>query len=198
MRNFVRCAALAAVMMPMLASAQDLETALEAFDAGDHEKALQELRPLAEQGNAEAQSRLGLMYLYSFALDRDVTEALRWSRKAADQGDAIGKGSLGLLYYHGYAGLEQDYAEALRWFLKAAEGGHVTSQVSLGNMHRDGIGVAQDYVTAHMWYNIATAAGSVGARENRDEIASRMTADAIAEAQRRARVCMESGYQNCE
>ena len=63
----------------------------------------------------------------------------------------------------------------------------------------DGRGVPQDYVEAHMWFNLAAVAGSappVGAPSGvnrgvfvkaRDAVAERMTADQIAEAQRRAR-----------
>ena len=36
-------------------------------------------------------------------------------------------------------------------------------------------GVAQDYVGAHMWFNLATAQRHELARENRDIIAARMT-----------------------
>ena len=65
-------------------------------------------------------------------------------------------------------------------------------------MYGEGRGVSQDYVTAHMWSNIVAANGDELGRENRDIIANRMTPDAIAEAQRRARACMASDYQDCD
>ena len=54
-----------------------------------------------------------------------------------------------------------------------------------------GQGVPQDYVQAHMWFNLA-AAGSTGedresAVENRDLAADQLTPDALNEAQRLAR-----------
>ncbi len=58
-------------------------------------------------------------------------------------------------------------------------------------MYGDGQGVPQDYVQAHMWYNLS-AAGSPpsedrdSAAENRDIVAELMTSAQIAEAQRRA------------
>ena len=58
-------------------------------------------------------------------------------------------------------------------------------------MYENGLGVPQDYVEAHMWYNLAAAQLSGEDRDlavkNRDVVAGRMTADQIAEAQRRAR-----------
>ncbi len=59
-------------------------------------------------------------------------------------------------------------------------------------MYGDGWGVPQDYVQAHMWYNLAASRLPPGkdrdlAAENRDIIAERMTPAQIAEAQRLAR-----------
>ncbi|MCD8070178.1 MAG: hypothetical protein LUE08_02175 [Akkermansiaceae bacterium] len=42
----------------------------------------------AEQGNAEAQYRLGECYAEGEGVEKDVKEAVRWWRKAADQGHA--------------------------------------------------------------------------------------------------------------
>lgn len=72
--------------------------------------------------------------------------------------------------------------------------GDALAQNSLGGMYATGQGVAQDYVAAHMWADIATANGNEDARVNRDSIAGRMTANEIAEAQRRATVCMGFKY----
>ena len=58
-------------------------------------------------------------------------------------------------------------------------------------MYATGQGVPQDYVMAHMWTNLAAAQSSGVERDiyvrGRDGIAAQMTADQIAEAQRRAR-----------
>jgi len=40
----------------------DLAGAQATLERGDYDTAIQQLKPLAEQGNAEAQSRLGWMY----------------------------------------------------------------------------------------------------------------------------------------
>ena len=51
----------------------------------------------------------------------------------------------------------------------------------------NGQGVTQDYVQAHMWFNLAAAQGDEIPRKNRDAVAERMTSEQIAEAQRLAR-----------
>ncbi len=50
-----------------------------------------------------------------------------------------------------------------------------------------GLGVTQDYVRAHKWFNIAAARGYADAAKSRDMVAKLMTPAQIAEAQRLAR-----------
>ena len=57
----------------------------------------------------------------------------------------------------------------------------------LGMMYCIGRDVAQDYVTAHKWFNLAALKGSEDARSYRRELAVEMTPDQVAEAQRQAR-----------
>jgi TPR repeat protein len=47
--------------------------------------------------------------------------------------------------------------------------------------------VAQDYVRAHMWYNLSASNGNAEAVIDRDELAKKMSAAQIAEAQKLAR-----------
>ena len=54
----------------------------------DDEEAVRWFRGLAEQGHAEAQFVLGVMYDNGRGVRRDGAEALRWMRLAAAQGDA--------------------------------------------------------------------------------------------------------------
>lgn len=55
-------------------------------------------------------------------------------------------------------------------------------------MYRTGKGLPQDYVQAHLWYNLAGAGGENMAIENRDIIAATMAPAQVAEAQKLARV----------
>ena len=57
----------------------------------------------------------------------------------------------------------------------------------LGIMYSLGHTVARDLVTAHKWFNLAALRGYESAREYRREIASEMTAEEVAAAQRMAR-----------
>jgi TPR repeat protein len=54
-------------------------------------------------------------------------------------------------------------------------------------MYAKGEGVPQDYKSAHMWFNIAAAAGDNVATQNRDAMGSNMDAQQISDAQKMAR-----------
>jgi TPR repeat protein len=75
----------------------------------------------------------------------------------------------------------------VRWFGLAAEQGDASAQFNLGVEYSKGQGVPQDYIQAHMWFNLAGASGYADGLKNRDIVARMMTPDQIAEAQRLAR-----------
>jgi uncharacterized protein len=60
-------------------------------------------RKAAEQGNANAQNKLGLMYAFGIGTPKDGAQSLFWYRKAAEQGDASAQFAIGLMYYDGGA-----------------------------------------------------------------------------------------------
>ncbi len=77
-----------------------------------------------------------------------------------------------------------DYEAALKGLYPLAEQGDATAQFHLAGMYGLGQGVAQDYVCAYMWYNLAVLNGSVDAVAVRDELAKVMTDEQIMDARR--------------
>jgi TPR repeat protein len=197
MKKLFRAALVALMLVPNVGLAQNFDKGWAALEDGDYATALKEWLPLAEQGDAAAQSNLGSMYGTGSGVLQDYVEAVKWYRLAAEQGNAGAPTFLGNMYREGN-GVLQDYAEAVKWFRKAAEQGGAYGQTNLGYMYKSGKGVIQDNQTAHMWYNIASANGNELGGTNRDKIAEKMTPAAIEEAQRCARLCMASNYTNCD
>ena len=78
--------------------------------------------PAAEQGDAEAQYKIGWMYQEGQGVEQDFKEALKWFQKSAEQGHADGQTSLGGMYYSG-EGVEQDNATSYAWWNIAATNG---------------------------------------------------------------------------
>ncbi len=77
-------------------------------------------------------------------------------------------------------------AEAFRQWDVSAKLGEPRSQRALGLMFERGQGVLQDYVAAHMWLNLAAAQGDKAAAKERDALARQMSAEQVADAQKRA------------
>jgi TPR repeat protein len=85
-----------------------------------------------------------------------------------------------------------DPAQAAKWYGMAAEQGAPAAQYRLGLLYLNGVGVARDLVTAHMWLNLAAAKLPPGEVRNavasaRDAVAAKMSVAQVKEAQTRAR-----------
>ena len=53
----------------------------------DYKDAVDAMRPLAEAGDSEAQSALGIFYVNGRGVPKDFVEAYKWLKLASDQGD---------------------------------------------------------------------------------------------------------------
>ena len=121
MKKFLSAVAMV-VALNGTAHAQDFDKGLAAAQSGDYATALQEWRPLAEQGNALAQYNLGFMYDNGYGVPQDYVEAVKWYRLAAEQGHARAQTNLGIMYENGY-GVPQDSVMAHMWFNIASANG---------------------------------------------------------------------------
>ncbi len=91
---------------------------------------LEILKSAAEEGNVEAQFKLGRCYYYGEGVEQDKAEAVKWYRKAAEQGNADAQSSLAFCYALG-EGVPKDRNEYRKWLRKAAEQGKIESQEDL-------------------------------------------------------------------
>ena len=91
-------------------------------------------------------------------------------------------------YESGKKALEAgQFSEALEYWTVAAETGDRRSMLELGRLYLRGLGVPQDYVLSHMWFNLAAARGEIEALSEREAVKEKMTSQQLAEAQQRAR-----------
>ena len=127
-------------------SAQDLTKGLAAYRAGDYATALQEWRPLAEQGYVAAQFSLGIMYRNGEGVPQDYAEAMKWYRLAAEQGNSKAQFNLGVMYANGNSVLQDDVL-AHMWFNIASVNGDAAGSENRGRieerMTREQIAEAQ-------------------------------------------------------
>lgn len=148
------------------------------------------LRDRADQGDPEAQSDLGVLYLQGRGVGRDDAEAARWFQRAADQGYAPAQQTLGALYAFG-RGVPVDLVAAARWYREAANQNLAGAQGALGMAYAVGSGVEQDLVTAYMWLSLAGAQASADKIQRFEGflklVVDRMSSEQITEGKRRAR-----------
>lgn len=163
-----------------------------AFDKQDYKTALDELAPLAKEGNPDALNMVGQMYENGWGVEKDEKKAVRYYNRgaslghldsvnslraykdkgykvelksvipAAESGDAKAQNRLGEMAEFGY-GMERDPNIALQWYLKAADQGYVAAQHNIGRCYNFGTGVEQNFSEAESWYRKAAEQGHTDA-----------------------------------
>ncbi len=164
----------------------DMEAGIAAYKRGDYVAAWAAWRPLASDGDAEAQYYLGHLYAKGEGITRDLGQAVHWFRAAAEQGEPYGQFALGYVYEHGL-GAAPDLAAAARWYRAAAAQGNLAARNNLGLMYEQGRGVARNYVQAYYWYARGARGSGLDpakAADNLERLIGKMTPAEIAAAER--------------
>lgn len=142
-----------------------LDEGITAFNQKDYARALRELLPLAERGNARAQMYVAGMYQFGYSVPRNPQSAFKWYHRAAAQGLPWAQYNLASMYYDG-KGTDRDYAKAMKWYREAARQGIPDAQFNLGYMYEHGQGASQSYADALDWYRRAARYAHPGALHN--------------------------------
>lgn len=130
---------------------------------------LKNARPLADNGNANAQYNMGVLYDEGYGVKQDYAKARSWYEKAAAQNYAKAEHNLGIMYQEGH-GVSQSSAKAAEWFRRAAEHGEPAAQNNLAVLYVRGQGVEQDLGEAAKWAAKAAEAGNSSAKNNLPQI----------------------------
>src|ERR1700751_2850982 len=81
-----------------LVVAGPLEDGVDAAKSGDYATAMRLWRPLAERGEAKAQSLVGDAFALGQGVPQDYVAATKWYRMAAKQGDPGAQSALAFTY----------------------------------------------------------------------------------------------------
>ena len=106
-------------------------------DLAKQNEGVEWLTKAAEQGNADAQTVLGIYYE-----DKDAGKSLEWYRKAAEQGVGQAQWEVGRVLYR--SGDEAQIREAIPYLTNASENGHGMACATLARCYAEGKGVKQD------------------------------------------------------
>lgn len=116
---------------------------IEAYNKADYESALRNLAPLAEQGNSDAQVKVGILYFNGLGVSKNYSEAGKWFLRAASQGDTTAQRMVAKMHING-EGFKEDYLVAVKWYQKAIEAGNIEAQNELAHMYINNQGFSLD------------------------------------------------------
>ena len=88
---------------------------------------IEKLTKAAIQGDFQAQSDLGWVYINGDCVQRDMKTAFNWISKSAKQGHSGAQASLGAMYYNGESVLT-DYMRAYMWSNLSSYNGNIAGQ----------------------------------------------------------------------
>lgn len=157
MRIPARQIAAAAAFLLATSALAGVKEGVDAWQAGNYGAAVKEWRPLAEQGDADAQFNLGQAYKLGRGVPaQDLQAALGWYRKAAQQRHPGAEALVGLILFQ-----NGDRAGAVPWLRKAADAGDPRAQYVLGTAFFNGDfpGVGKDWPRAYALMSRAAAQG---------------------------------------
>ncbi|MDC1105582.1 tetratricopeptide repeat protein [Prolixibacteraceae bacterium] len=117
----------------------------------------------AQEGNLQAQYRLGKSYLVGDTIPKNIEQAIYWLEKASLKKEPRAMYLLGLCYYKGNGKIQNDTA-AYRYFKDSALQGYPQAQYSLALRYLNGEGVKKNEQRAFHWFRKASESGIAQAR----------------------------------
>lgn len=127
MRYWIAATAIALSMLAFATHAGPWEDGYADYQRKDYAAAAAKWRGVAQSGNREAQSLLGIMYAFGQGVPQDYPQAIQWLRMAAAQGENKAQFKLASMYANGQ-GFKRDHQRAVMWFLIAAQSGNAKAE----------------------------------------------------------------------
>jgi TPR repeat protein len=143
-------------------------------------------------------------------IKNDRASSFQTLARRADRGDVAAQMDLAQAYLTG-DNVPEDQEKAASWYIMAGENGSTEGKrrsieithgmapfqigeirFDLGKMYMNGIGAAQDYVSAYAWFELAKAAGDIRAQAQQDTLEQKMDSGQVQEARQRASQWLQS------
>lgn len=154
MRNLILGAAATVAALGAVPAAADVKAGVDAWSRGDYATAIDQWRPLAIAGDADAQFNLAQAYKLGRGVTLDPALAESWFRKAALQGHVQAQDNYGLALFQA-----NKKADALPWLERSVARGEPRTQLVLGTMLFNGDAVPRDYPRAYALMSRASTSG---------------------------------------
>ena len=122
---------------------------------------LDDLKTLADSGDAVAQNDLGHLYLFGnreLGVSIDLDKGIEYLNKAAEQNQVNAMTTIGWSYFLGGNGAEQNNEEAIYWNKKASKLGFTIASYNMGFFYYSGLaGVKQDLLQAKKYWLLSAS-----------------------------------------
>ena len=169
------------------AARADVKEGVDAYNAGDYKKAIDEWMPAAAKNDPAALFNLGQVYRLGKGVKPDVHVAESYYMRAAKLGHVPAQGNLASLYLDRKGELF-DPKKGIDWLTKAAYHGNTLSRYMLGVIYFNGEFVAQDSIEAYAWISLAASQGFPDAVKAEQTVVSQMSVLEISEGKKRQAV----------
>jgi len=111
----------------------------------------------AEQGDASAALRLGILLDQGRVNPSKYGEAADWFKRGCSLGSLPSCHNIGVAYEYGKNGVSKDYSEARTFYLKGAAAGYMQSQYNLASLYSNGHIAPANDVEGLKWMLLAHA-----------------------------------------
>lgn len=153
-------------------------------DRSERQRGLNILHRTAEAGHILSQTTLSGLYREGrYGMSKDTDKMLFWLEKAAKQNHVLAQLSLGSVYLSGKH-IPVNGKKAVFWLEQAGLRNHVMAQLALGSSYVKGTAVKRNLAEAYSWFSLAALTGHEKAAELRDQLAVRLTAQQLTQAQK--------------
>lgn len=144
----------AALALAAVPAAADVKTGVDAWSAGEYERAVAEWQVPAQNGDADALFNLGQAYRLGRGVPADITRARQLYAEAAEKGHVKAADNYGLLLFQ-----QGEQNTAMPLIKAASDRGDPRAQYVLGLAHFNADYAQKDWVRAYALLTLANGAG---------------------------------------
>ena len=113
-------------------------------------------KSLAENGDAEAQHDIAIMFSKGDGTEKSSDNAIEWHLKSAIQGYMESQNELGRILLYGSGSTKKDISQAIMWFERAAAHNHINAMIILGMIYQNKVNIGDNsllnYKQSLEWY----------------------------------------------
>ena len=153
------------LLLNINAYAKVFDKAVQFYLNNDYYNAFTIFKQLANNGNANAQYNLAMMYYKGEGTQKNKILAFIWFNTASKEGNKLAQNKLGTMYANGEVVGTKDKLKATKEYLKSALQNYDIAQLNLGIQYNSNI-KEESLKRAFFWYTQAANNGNLAAINN--------------------------------